>query len=153
MPPHNQISLHPGNGQGQIALTEQPGKDHDFRLGIQLQALSPQPHQISGGQGYVARIIYPSMGQADDVPPGHLLIGTQKKDAFMIAFAADGQVFLPSKMQIRRNTGFRPKPGNEQGPVIADISRLIIGTLVKEVALEKDESGVHCVRMTLPAKE
>lgn len=34
-----------------------------------------------------------------------------------------------------------------------DISRLIIGTLVKEVALEKDESGVHCVRMTLPAKE
>ncbi len=35
----------------------------------------------------------------------------------------------------------------------ADISRLIIGTLVKEVSLEQDESGVHCVHMTLPAKE
>lgn len=34
----------------------------------------------------------------------------------------------------------------------ADIAKLIIGTLVKEVAMEQDESGVHSVKMTLPAK-
>ena len=34
----------------------------------------------------------------------------------------------------------------------ADIAKLIIGTLVKEVSLDQDESGVHGVMMTLPAK-
>ena len=34
----------------------------------------------------------------------------------------------------------------------ADIAKLIIGTLVKEVTLEQDESGVHGVMMTLPAQ-
>lgn len=32
-----------------------------------------------------------------------------------------------------------------------EIARLIIQTLVREVALERDDVGVHCVRMTLPA--
>ena len=32
-----------------------------------------------------------------------------------------------------------------------EIARLIIQTLVREVALDRDETGVHCVRMTLPA--
>lgn len=36
--------------------------------------------------------------------------------------------------------------------VDADIAQLIIGTLVKDVILEKDESGVHGVVMALPAK-
>jgi len=34
----------------------------------------------------------------------------------------------------------------------ADIAKLIIGTLVKEVTLQQDESGVHGVVMALPAK-
>lgn len=33
----------------------------------------------------------------------------------------------------------------------ADVARLIIQTLVRDVSLEKDEKGVHAVRMTLPA--
>ncbi len=32
-----------------------------------------------------------------------------------------------------------------------EIARLIIQTLVREVALDRDDAGVHCVRMTLPA--
>ena len=32
-----------------------------------------------------------------------------------------------------------------------EIARLIIQTLVREVALDRDEAGVHCVRMILPA--
>ncbi len=32
-----------------------------------------------------------------------------------------------------------------------EIARLIIQTLVRQVDLERDEAGVHCVRMTLPA--
>ena len=32
-----------------------------------------------------------------------------------------------------------------------DIARMIIQTLVREVALDRDEGGVHRVRMTLPA--
>jgi len=32
-----------------------------------------------------------------------------------------------------------------------DIARLIIQTLVREVSLDEDEVGVHCVHMTLPA--
>ncbi|MBR0227226.1 MAG: hypothetical protein IJQ62_02645 [Clostridia bacterium] len=32
-----------------------------------------------------------------------------------------------------------------------EIARLIIQTLVREVALDQDEAGVHCVRMILPA--
>lgn len=32
-----------------------------------------------------------------------------------------------------------------------DIARLIIETLAREVTLDQDEAGVHCVRMTLPA--
>ena len=32
-----------------------------------------------------------------------------------------------------------------------EIARLIIQTLVREVDLDQDEAGVHCVRMTLPA--
>ena len=32
-----------------------------------------------------------------------------------------------------------------------EIARLIIQTLVRDVTLDRDEAGVHCVRMTLPA--
>ena len=32
-----------------------------------------------------------------------------------------------------------------------DVAQMIIQTLVRDVALDQDESGVHCVRMTLPA--
>ena len=32
-----------------------------------------------------------------------------------------------------------------------EIARLIIQTLVRDVTLDRDETGVHCVRMTLPA--
>ena len=32
-----------------------------------------------------------------------------------------------------------------------EIARLIIQTLVQEVALDRDDAGVHCVRMILPA--
>lgn len=39
----------------------------------------------------------------------------------------------------------------EEDAADPDIARLIIQTLVKDVTLEKDEGGVHCVRMTLPA--
>ena len=34
----------------------------------------------------------------------------------------------------------------------ADIAQLILQPLVKEVQLEKDENGVHCVHMTMPAR-
>lgn len=37
-------------------------------------------------------------------------------------------------------------------PADADIARLILQPLVKEVELEQDESGVHCVHMTMPAR-
>lgn len=37
-------------------------------------------------------------------------------------------------------------------PADADIAQLIIQPLVREVALEKDENGVHSVHMTLPAR-
>ena len=33
----------------------------------------------------------------------------------------------------------------------SEIARLIIQTLVRDVTLDRDETGVHCVRMTLPA--
>lgn len=36
-------------------------------------------------------------------------------------------------------------------PADADMARLIIGTLVRQVELEQDENGVHTVRMILPA--
>lgn len=39
----------------------------------------------------------------------------------------------------------------EEDAADPDIARLIIQTLVKEVSLDQDEGGVHCVRMTLPA--
>ena len=39
-----------------------------------------------------------------------------------------------------------------EDPADADIARLIIEPLVKEVELHQDESGVHCVHLTLPAK-
>ena len=32
-----------------------------------------------------------------------------------------------------------------------EIARLIIQTLVRDVSLDQDETGVHCVRMILPA--
>ena len=32
-----------------------------------------------------------------------------------------------------------------------EIARLIIETLVRQVDLDRDDAGVHCVRMTLPA--
>jgi hypothetical protein len=34
----------------------------------------------------------------------------------------------------------------------ADIAKLILQPLVKEVQLDQDENGVHCVHLTLPAK-
>lgn len=37
-------------------------------------------------------------------------------------------------------------------PADADIARLILQPLVKEVELEQDENGVHCVHMTMPAR-
>ena len=40
----------------------------------------------------------------------------------------------------------------EEEPADADVARLIIQTLVREVTLDQDEGGVHCVRMTLPAR-
>ena len=39
----------------------------------------------------------------------------------------------------------------EEEKADAEIARLIIQTLVREVSLDRDETGVHCVRMTLPA--
>ena len=40
----------------------------------------------------------------------------------------------------------------EEEPADADIARLIIQTLVRDVHLDQDEGGVHCVHMTLPAQ-
>lgn len=37
-------------------------------------------------------------------------------------------------------------------PADAEMARLIIGTLVREVDLEQDENGVHTVRMILPGR-
>ena len=39
-----------------------------------------------------------------------------------------------------------------EDPADADIARLILEPLVKEVELQQDESGVHCVHLTLPAR-
>lgn len=44
-------------------------------------------------------------------------------------------------------------PRREQEAADPDIARLIIQTLVKDVSLEGDGTGVHCVRMTLPAEQ
>ena len=43
-------------------------------------------------------------------------------------------------------------PCREENAADADISRMIIQTLVREVTLGQDEGGVHSVHMTLPAK-
>lgn len=40
----------------------------------------------------------------------------------------------------------------EEEAADADIARMIIETLVRDVELEKDAGGVHCVRMMLPAR-
>ena len=39
----------------------------------------------------------------------------------------------------------------EEEKADADIAQMIIQTLVREVTLDQDEGGVHCVHMTLPA--
>lgn len=39
----------------------------------------------------------------------------------------------------------------EEEKADADIAQMIIQTLVRDVKLDQDEGGVHCVRMTLPA--
>ena len=39
----------------------------------------------------------------------------------------------------------------EEEKADADIAQMIIQTLVRNVTLDQDEGGVHCVRMTLPA--
>ena len=39
----------------------------------------------------------------------------------------------------------------EEEKADADIAQMIIQTLVRDVTLDQDEGGVHCVRMTLPA--
>lgn len=39
----------------------------------------------------------------------------------------------------------------EEEKADADIARMIIQTLVRQVTLDQDEGGVHCVHMTLPA--
>ncbi len=39
----------------------------------------------------------------------------------------------------------------EEEKADSDIAQLIIQTLVREVTLDQDEGGVHCVHMTLPA--
>ena len=43
------------------------------------------------------------------------------------------------------------KSQKEDDPAEADIARLIIQTLVKDVCIDRDENGVHGVHMTLPA--
>ena len=43
-------------------------------------------------------------------------------------------------------------PHREENAADADIAQMIIQTLVREVTLCQDESGVHSVHMTLPAK-
>jgi len=40
----------------------------------------------------------------------------------------------------------------EECPADADIARMIIQTLVRQVTLDQDEGGVHCVHMTLPSE-
>ena len=45
----------------------------------------------------------------------------------------------------------RTRCAEEEEKADADIARMIIQTLVREVTLDQDEGGVHCVRMTLPA--
>ncbi|MBR4360464.1 MAG: hypothetical protein IKP32_07595 [Clostridia bacterium] len=40
----------------------------------------------------------------------------------------------------------------EEQPADADIARLIIQTLVRDVTLEEDAGSVRCVHMTLPAR-
>lgn len=49
-------------------------------------------------------------------------------------------------------TAAERKRCREEEPADADVARLIIQTLVREVTLDQDEGGVHCVRMTLPAR-
>ena len=39
----------------------------------------------------------------------------------------------------------------EEEKADADIAQMIIQTLVRNVTLDQDDGGVHCVRMTLPA--
>ena len=39
----------------------------------------------------------------------------------------------------------------EEEKADADIAQVVIQTLVRDVKLDQDEGGVHCVRMTLPA--
>lgn len=39
-----------------------------------------------------------------------------------------------------------------ENPADADMAKLIIGTLVRQVEMDQDENGVHTVRMILPAK-
>ena len=39
----------------------------------------------------------------------------------------------------------------EEEKADADIAQMIIQTLVRQVTLDQDEGGVHCVHMTLPA--
>ena len=39
----------------------------------------------------------------------------------------------------------------EEEKADVDIARMIIQTLVRQVTLDQDEGGVHCVHMTLPA--
>ncbi len=52
------------------------------------------------------------------------------------------------QVSISASVGCREKA---EQPADAEIARLIIGTLVRQVDLEQDENGVHTVRMTLPA--
>ena len=42
-------------------------------------------------------------------------------------------------------------PRQEEEKADPDIARLLIQTLVRDVTLERDEAGVHGVRMTIPA--
>ena len=59
----------------------------------------------------------------------------EKKDSLHVALSAAKGCIQPSAQ-----------------PADADMARLIIGTLVRQVDLEQDENGVHTVRMILPAK-
>lgn len=43
-------------------------------------------------------------------------------------------------------------PQQTENTADADMAKMIIGTLVRQVELDQDENGVHTVRMILPAK-
>ncbi len=56
----------------------------------------------------------------------------------------------PDGLHVTRTARERTRCAEEE-KADADIARMIIQTLVRQVTLDQDEGGVHCVHMTLPA--